>query len=514
MSDPINDPINQNAGQNQPAQPYGTGPVQPQQPQDPQMQNPQSPNPQTQNPQGWDPQMQNPQMQNPQQDWGSQIWGSQPYPNSQGPVNTYPNQQPPRKPHHGAWFAGGLVSGLLVGLLILFLITFVGPSKNSYSSGSGTTSSSQQSGLTVDEQKELVDKANQLVSMIDSSEYDDVSHEDLINGALHGLVDGTGDKYAAYYNQEEMADMSQQTEGNYVGIGVTVMLDTSGQGADVMSVNPNGPAYQQGLQTGDMIVGADGTSFDGMTLSEMVTYMRGEEGTDVTITYYRNGVKSDMTITRQKLTVTEVYATMLDQDHKVGYISLTGFDEVAADQFHTAVRDLASQGMTSLILDLRDNPGGLVNVGVSIADEFLDEGTVTYMLDKYGNRKDYYSSTDGNELNVKMYILINGNSASCSELISAALRDRYGAVLVGEQSYGKGIAQTVFPLSDGSGIKLTTNYFYTPNGENFHGKGLTPDIEVSLDDGVTLAKIKNADGIPDITQDAQLQKALDAALGK
>ena len=506
MSDPINDPIDQNFGSNQAEQD-----------QDPRPQNGQP---------------QDPQPQNPQQDWGSQIWNNQPcpgnganngwqqyqgpqgYTNPQGPGSMYPMQpQKPRKPHHGAWFAGGLVSGLIICLLVIFLINLVGPLKNGSSVYPNITSSGE-GGLTTDEQKELLDKADQLVSMIDSNEYDDVSHENLINGALHGLVDGTGDKYAAYYNQDEMQDMSQQTEGNYVGIGVTVMLDTSGEGADVMSVNPNGPAYQQGLQTGDVIVGADGTSFDGMTLSEMVSYIRGEEGTDVTITYYRNGEKKDMTITRQKLTVTEVYSTMLDKDNKVGYISLTGFDEVAADQFHTAVRDLASQGMTSLILDLRDNPGGLVNVGVAIADEFLDEGTVTYMLDKNGSRRDYNSTTDGNELNVKRYILINGNSASCSELISAALRDRYGAVLIGQQSYGKGIAQTVYPLNDGSGIKLTTNYFYTPNGENFHGKGLTPDIEVSLDDGVSLAKIKDENGIPDITQDAQLQKALDTALGK
>lgn len=426
-------------------------------------------------------------------------------PNPYGVPNGMPVMPEPKK--KGS-FLGGFVTAMVVCLVTMALGIFAAvslqrnvpvPVATSY----GTTT------LSEEEANALVAKVDKLARYIKNYYVEEVDIDTLLDGAYHGVVDAIEDKYAAYYNEEELADFTDSSNGEYVGIGVTVMLDDTGVGgALVMSVNQNGCAYEMGIEPGDVLIEADGVSLDGKTLNEMVSFIRGEAGTYVDITYMRNGVKNTISIERRALKETAVYYTMLENN--IGYLALADFTTVAVDQFQYALKDLESQGMQGLILDIRDNGGGLVNVCVDIADQLIDTGLVTYMEDKYGEREEYKARNAG-ELNMPIVVLINGNSASASELLTTCLLDYGKAVTVGTLSYGKGIVQTTYNLMDGTAVKMTTAKYYSPLGTNVQGIGITPDYEVEMAEGVVLSKIKT-NGIPDLTQDLQLQKAVEVMM--
>lgn len=423
----------------------------------------------------------------------------QPYPGGSGYPGPYymPAQEKQKKKGRLLPFLGGLFLGLLLMGIVTGAMIARFP---------GLATTLMDGGLTASEASELIEKVDQLMRNIHLRYIEEVDNEVMLDGAYHGLVTAIGDRYAAYFNQEELQAQMESSSGSYVGIGVTVSPSSTSGGAEVVGVNPLGDAFAQGIREGDIIVAADGEDLTGLDLNIMVTKIRGEEGTYVTVTVVRGSEELDFRIERRKIDSVTVMAHMIGED--TGYVVITEFDGVTGAQFSAALETLKEAGMKKLVLDLRNNPGGLLTSVLDVADELLPKGVVSYMEDKYGNRSTY-SNEDSLYLNMPMVVLINGNSASASELLAGAVQDTGVGTLVGEQSFGKGIVQSTMPFSDGTALKVTIEYYYTPNGRNIHGSGITPDEIVSLPEGESISTLRGADGTPDLEKDLQLLKALE-----
>ncbi len=313
-------------------------------------------------------------------------------------------------------------------------------------------------------------------------------------GVYQGFIFGLNDPYAAYYTPEELASFMDETKGTYCGIGAMVSQDVRTQISTIVRVFEGSPAEEAGILPGDVIYKVDGELMAGVDLTLLVNnYVKGEEGSQVAITVYREdtGEYVDLTVTRRSgidfdfegvrfIDVQTVSGKMLEDG--IGYVSVIEFDEVTAKQFKDKIEDLRGQGMERLIIDLRDNPGGELNTVVSMADYLIgDGGRILTISDKYGN-EEIYKAEDGHSLDIPMVVLVNENSASASEVLTGALKDYDAATVVGTQTFGKGIVQSLIPLSDGSAVKLTTSHYYTPGGLDIHGKGISPDVEVELGD--------------------------------
>ena len=302
-------------------------------------------------------------------------------------------------------------------------------------------------------------------------------------GVYQGFNFGLNDPYAAYYTPEELASFMDETKGTYCGIGAMVSQDVRTQISTIVRVFEGSPAEEAGILPGDVIYKVDGELMAGVDLTLLVNnYVKGEEGSQVAITVYREdtGEYVDLTVTRRFIDVQTVSGKMLEDG--IGYVSVIEFDEVTAKQFKDKIEDLRGQGMERLIIDLRDNPGGELNTVVSMADYLIgDGGRILTISDKYGN-EEIYKAEDGHSLDIPMVVLVNENSASASEVLTGALKDYDAATVVGTQTFGKGIVQSLIPLSDGSAVKLTTSHYYTPGGLDIHGKGISPDVEVELGD--------------------------------
>ncbi len=262
------------------------------------------------------------------------------------------------------------------------------------------------------------------------------------------------------------------------------------------------PAYDAGLLPNDIIYKVEGEEVTGEDLTEVVSKIKGKEGTEVNITIYRDGVSEPMefTIIRQKINIPTIEYEMLDDD--IGYIQIVEFDDITISQFSRALRTLERKGMKSLIVDVRNNPGGLLNSVMEILDRLLPESLIVYTEDKNKQREEKHAKKP-DQFNKPMVVLINGNSASASEIFAGALQDYNKATVVGTTSFGKGIVQSVIPLSDGTAVKLTISKYFTPKGRNIHGTGIVPDVEIDLDE-----ELKQLITIPH-DQDNQLQKAIE-----
>ncbi len=327
---------------------------------------------------------------------------------------------------------------------------------------------------------------------------EDIDIEAMNEGMYAGMVNSLGDPYSVYYTEEEWNDLMQETEGIYYGIGAYLMIDPNTGLGKVSGVIENTPAQEAGLRADDLIYLVDGESTMGMELSEIVAMVKGEEGTTVHLTIYREGVSDylEIDVERRKIEAPTVKYEMLE-DH-IGYIQITEFDEVTTDQFTEALAVIKGSGAKGLILDLRGNPGGSLNAVVDIAREILPKGLIVYTEDKYGQRDEY--SCDGrNELDMPLVVLVNGNSASASEILAGAIKDYRKGVLVGTTTFGKGIVQRVLPLTDGTALKLTISTYYTPNGNNIHGVGIEPDVICEFD----------GDAYYEDGEDNQLERALE-----
>nr|WP_317449660.1 S41 family peptidase [uncultured Sellimonas sp.] len=311
---------------------------------------------------------------------------------------------------------------------------------------------------------------------------DDVKNEDLQDMSLKGYVAGLGDPYSVYYDKEETEELLDSTEGKYAGIGALMAQDQETLEITVQEVYKDTPAEEAGMKEGDVLLSVDGDDVTGMSLSEVVDLVKGEENTKVSVTVRRAGGNVDLEMTR-KIVETQTVETEM-KDGGVGYLKITEFDTVTYEQFQNRLESLEEAGMTGLVVDLRDNPGGNLDTVCQILDLLLPEGTIVYTEDKNGERVDTKTSDEEHQFTKPMAVLVNGGSASASEVFSGAVQDYGIGTIIGTQTYGKGIVQTLYSLSDGSCLKLTTAQYFTPDGRNIHGEGITPDIvlEKTADD--------------------------------
>ncbi|MGI6009895.1 MAG: S41 family peptidase [Ruminococcus sp.] len=336
-------------------------------------------------------------------------------------------------------------------------------------------------------------KIEEICNIIDEQYLFEKEDSNLAESMYAGLLEGLEDPYSCYYTREEYESVSQSNEGHYEGIGVVLMQDADTGAATVAYCYEDGPASKAGVQQGDVISEVNGESVEGMELSE-ISGMIQESESVISMTIYRESQKQylEVKVTKEDVEIPSVSHEM--KEDKTGYIAINQFTAVTAEQFKEAYQDLQDQGMESLIVDLRDNPGGLLDGVCDTLNSFMPEGLLVYTEDKKGNREEYFSEGE-TPIEVPLAVLVNENSASAAEIFAGAVQDHNVGTLVGTTTYGKGIVQKTFGLSDGSVIKLTISSYYTPNGENIHGKGIEPDITVEQPE--------------DTQEDVQLQKAME-----
>lgn len=314
-----------------------------------------------------------------------------------------------------------------------------------------------------------------LEDLIKEDYYQEVSEDNLVDGALKGLFEGLDDPYSQYYTVEEFKSLQEQTSGSFVGIGVYIGINPEDNNITIISPIEGSPAYDEGIRAGDVVLSVDGKPVDPNKLDEVTKKIKGKENTYVKLKVKRGNKELDFKVKRQTIVTKSVASEIMDGD--VGYLRITSFDENTYEEFKEHLSGLKEQDIKGLVIDLRDNPGGLLNICVDIADDLIGKGTIVYTKDNSGN-KEYYKS-DKKELDLPMAVLINGGSASASEILTAALVDNNKAVAIGETSFGKGLVQSVKQLKDGTGYKLTTAQYYTPNGDYINKKGIIPKIKES-----------------------------------
>lgn len=380
-------------------------------------------------------------------------------------------------------------------IIVVALITFIITSAFLYKKLGG--SSYAFSGIS----SELIQKIYTMKSIIDSEYIEDVNEKDLINGAIKGYVEGLGDEYTQYYTVEEMEDFKADTEGEYVGIGIYMYKNTVENTIEVLYPIENSPAEKIGLQYGDVIKKVDGIECNGDDFDTISTKIKGKEGTKVNIEIERKGEIITFEVERKKIDLYPIGHEILENN--IGYIKLTSFDEESAKEFKTLYEELNKSNIKGLILDLRNNGGGIVDEALQIADYILEKDDIILITkDKDGN-EDIEKSTKKPIINVPTVVLVNENTASASEIIAGALKENGKATIVGEKTYGKGVIQELISLKDGSGIKITTEEYYTPNKNKINKVGIEPDEKISLpDEVISIYEI-------DRNYDTQLHKAIE-----
>jgi len=351
-------------------------------------------------------------------------------------------------------------------------------------------------------------KSNQLYNTIDDYYLNEIDNNKIQDGIYKGMVDSLGDQYTVYYTADEYKQFTTASSGTYCGIGVTVSQNVTTGAITIVKTFKKGSGAEEGMLPGDMIYKIEGKKIEGLELSKVVSKIKGEEGTFVKVTVLRNGKEIEFNLERRKLEVDTVTSRMEEKDgKKIGYIAVSEFDEVTASQFKSALKELEKEGMKGLVIDLRDNPGGLLDVTCEMLDRMIKKGILVYTVDKNGKRVDE-EATDNLSFDKPVAILVNGNSASASEVFSGAMKDYKAATLVGTNTFGKGIVQSIVPFEDGTAMKVTVSKYYTPNGVNIHGTGIKPDVVEELN------KEALKDGKLDRKEDNQLDKALDVVVKK
>ncbi len=386
-------------------------------------------------------------------------------------------------------FLGGVIFGMLV-MLLLFAGVYVG--KTAYQlfaiKRTGTVSAESTEGIADDGvlSTDTLQKMKTIEGIVDTYYYnyteEEVTAETLQDGVYRGLMEALGDPYSEYYSEEELEDVSNSNQGISYGIGAYISLNEEMEMAMISGVMDDTPAQEAGLREGDIIYEVDGESTKGLSLTAVVSRVKGREGTTVHLKIYREGetdyLEMDIVRARQIETAT-VYWGMVE-DSEIGYLRIREFDTVTVDQYTEAMAELNENGMKGLILDLRSNPGGDLDAVVEIARKILPEGLIVYTEDKDGNRKEY--TCDGTrELQMPLVVLVNGYSASASEILAGAIQDYNKGTLLGTQTFGKGIVQRIYRLEDGTALRLTVSAYFTPSGRNIHGIGIEPDIELEYD---------------------------------
>lgn len=401
----------------------------------------------------------------------------------------------------------GLLSGLLISVFIVCCVLcgkmFLTPA-DEYEQSSAQTSGHRAesiSRLNPDAEgfdEDVIEKINLLKTAIEYYYVEELDEDAMADGLYSGLMNSLGDPYAEYYTPDQWIAMQNSTEGIYYGIGAYMKKDTVTGYPQITGIIRETPAEEAGLLIDDYIYEVDGKDVFDMNLSDVTGMIKGPEGTTVSLTVIRpsTGEELDMTIERRKVETPTVEYEMLEGN--IGYISIAEFDTVTVDQFAEALATVRGNNMEGLILDLRGNPGGSLNAVVEIARMLLPKGMIVYTEDKYGERNEY--TCDGKRcIDVPMVVLVNGGSASASEILAGAVKDYGIGTLLGTTTYGKGIVQRLIALDDGSAIKLTVSHYYTPLGNDIHKVGVVPDIELEFD----------ADAYAKDATDNQLERALE-----
>ena len=345
-----------------------------------------------------------------------------------------------------------------------------------------------------------VQKLNYLEELIDEEYLDEKDESSLREGLYAGLLAGLKDPYSTYYTAEQYKELNTSNEGSYVGIGAVLQKDDTG-GAKIIQLYEGGPGEQAGLKKGDVIKAVDGADVTDKETSDIASMVRDSEKDSVMLTIQRENEEKtrDVKVEIRDVEIQTVSHEMLSGD--TGYIRISEFSEVTSDQYKKAFADLKDQGMKKLVVDLRDNPGGLLTAVCGVLRQILPEGLIVYTEDKNGKREE--KTCDGkNELDMPLAVLVNGNSASASEIFAGAVKDYGIGTIVGTTTYGKGVVQTIQPLTDGSAVKITIAKYFTPKGNDINKKGITPDVEAELSGDIT--------DWTELThkEDAQLQTAL------
>ena len=323
-------------------------------------------------------------------------------------------------------------------------------------------------------------KLSELDSLIESDYLGDVDEDALKEGLYKGYLEALGDPYSEYYDAEETAKFNENMSGEFSGIGVVMSQDQKSGLVTMVQIYKESPAAKAGLKEGDILFQVEGKDISGKKLEEIVTEIKGEKGTEVEITVLRGteGEKVTTSVVRDTIEVQTVeYEMMEDQ---IGYLAVSEFDSVTYEQYQTALKNLEAQGMKGLVIDLRNNPGGNLDIVCEMLDLILPKGLLVYTEDKNGEKQEYTSDA-AYEYDVPMTVLINGNSASASEIFAGAVQDYERADIVGTTSYGKGVVQSVYALKDGTCVKLTVAEYFTPKGRSINGKGIKPDVEVEYE---------------------------------
>ena len=330
---------------------------------------------------------------------------------------------------------------------------------------------------------------------------DNIDESKLEEGAIEGYVKGLGDKYTEYVPKEEMKEYTEDITGSFVGIGIYMVADEDLGKIIVYYPIPDSPAKKAGIKSGDVIKSVDGKEYTSEDFDTIADNIKGEEGTTVNIVIDRNGEELSFDIKREKINTNPITIKLLD--NKIGYLNLPSFDEDTATAFEEKVNELKNQGATSLIIDLRNNGGGIVDEATDIADLMLDEGNTIISTVDNNDKKDVTFSVKQPTITMPVVVLVNENSASSSEILACSLKDNERAKIVGQKTFGKGIIQTLLSLNDGSGLKITTEEYYTPKGNKINKVGIEPDEEVELPEDIkSIYSVKEE-------EDTQLQKAIE-----
>lgn len=357
-------------------------------------------------------------------------------------------------------------------------------------------STQYENGMSSQQMTGLLNKANRIINTIEEQYIlEDLSVDDLIEGMYEGLMDVLDDQYAEYYTAEEYAEIKINTEGSYGGVGISVA------GQDIVAVYEGSPAAAAGIQPGDRLMAVEGESISGMSTEELRERISGQIGEVRNLTLYRPSDDStyDVAVTLAEVEIPTVFWHEIEDG--IMYLQITSFDTVTEEQFDEAWEQMMASGMKGLILDLRNNLGGSLNAVLAVAEHLVPEGLIAYTENKQGERQEFYAEGEG--IQVPMTVLVNEYSASASELLCGALKERDVATVVGTTTFGKGIVQTTWSMSDGTAYKMTTAKYYTPNGNNIHGTGIEPDIQIDLTE-----EQKQMSEIPE-EEDMQLQTALE-----
>ena len=402
--------------------------------------------------------------------------------------------------NHGSE-SGSFIKGLFCGVLLVLIcmagMLFCARWKiTKLQSGTISSEASEKLDLNLGQVKH---KTGEIEALINAYYLDEIDGQQVEDTMYTGMVAGLDDPYSVYYSKEELESMEEATAGEYSGIGATLSQDPETKEISVVSCFTGTPAEEAGLLPGDVITGWNGSPVSDMELSELVSKIKTDPDEHLTLSIERDGEELEVELTRRAVEIPTVEYEILED--QIGYIRLLEFDEVTAQQFEDAMSDLESQGMEKLIIDVRNNPGGVLQTVCDMLDQLLPEGMIVYTEDKNGKRKEYTSDGE-HQFTKPLAVLVNGNSASASEIFAGAVQDYGIGTIVGTTTFGKGIVQKIFYLSDGTGLKLTVAKYYTPKGHDIHKKGIRPDVEVELDE-----VLQNQSSISH-EEDNQLQKAI------